>query len=183
MSFSAVNAPKVLLFDVNPEIGTAVLQMMSTDRDVMLSEEDAKKAIEPMRRAPAHPDVLPALDSLSRAGIRMAILTNSTCDGVRTQLERAGIASFFEQQLSVESIAKYKPHRDVYDWAARQMGVRPEDCMLVAAHPWDVAGAAWAGMPTAFLARLGVRPLPIAPTPDIEGLDMGDLVKRLGVSE
>lgn len=165
-----------------PEIGVAVLQMMATNRDVMLSEEDARKALEPLRSAPAHPDVLPALEALRRTGIRMAALTNSSCDGMRAQLENAGIAPFLERQLSVESVGKYKPHRDVYAWAAEQMQVQPQDCMLVAAHPWDVAGAAWAGMRTAFLARLGVAPLPIAPKPDIEGLDMGDLANRLGVS-
>lgn len=135
-------------------IGAAVLQMMASDRAVMLSDEAAIEALAPMRRAPAHPDVLPALDAFRRAGIRMATLTNSTCEGVRNQLESAGIASLFERQLSVESVGKYKPHRDVYKWAAKQMKVRPEGCMLVAAHPWDVAGAAWAGMRTAFLARL-----------------------------
>lgn len=162
-----------------PEIGSAVLQMMATNRDVMLSEEDARTAIEPMRNAPAHPGVLPALDVFRRAGIRMAALTNSTSDGVRVQLESAGIAGFFEQQLSVDSIGRYKPHRDVYDWAVGQMQVRPDECMLVAAHPWDVAGAAWAGLRTAFLARLGVRPLPLAPAPDIACLDLQDLASRL----
>jgi 2-haloacid dehalogenase len=165
-----------------PEIGAAVLQMMATNRDVMLSDDDARKALEPMRRAGAHPDVLPALEALHRAGIRMATLTNSTADGARAQLDAAGIAQFLERQLSVESVGQYKPHREVYAWAAAQMQVAPEACMLVAAHPWDVAGAAWAGMRTAFLARLGVRPLPLAPDPDIECLDLGDLVKQLGVS-
>lgn len=165
-----------------PEIGVAVLQMMATNRDVMLSEEDARKALEPLRSAPAHPDVLPALEALRRTGIRMAALTNSSSDGLRAQLENAGIAPFLERQLSVESVGKYKPHRDVYAWAAAQMQVPLHDCMLVAAHPWDVAGAAWAGMRTGFLARLGVSPLPVAPKPDIEGLDMGDLAKRLGAA-
>ncbi|UVW28774.1 haloacid dehalogenase type II [Massilia sp. H6] len=165
-----------------PEIGVAVLQMMATNRDVMLSEEDAKKALEPLRSAPAHPDVLPALDALRSSGIRMAALTNSSSEVLRAQLEHAGIAPFLERQLSVESVGKYKPHRDVYAWAAEQMQVPLQDCMLVAAHPWDVAGAAWAGMRTAFLARLGVQPLPIAPKPDIEALDLGDLAQRLGAA-
>lgn len=164
------------------EIGVAVLQMMATNRDVMLSEEDARKALEPLRSAPAHPDVLPALAALRRSGFRMAALTNSSSDGMGAQLENAGISPFLERQLSVESVGKYKPHREVYAWAAEQMQVQPKECMFVAAHPWDVAGAAWAGMRTAFLARLGAQPLPIAPKPEIECLDMDDLAKRLGAT-
>lgn len=162
-----------------PEVGAAVLQMMARDRDVVLSEDAAREALAPMRSTPAHPDVAPALEALRGAGIRMAALTNSSCEGVRAQLDGAGIAGYFERQLSVETIGIYKPHQEVYRWAARQMGVAPQDCMLVAAHPWDVAGAAWAGMRSAFLARLGVQPFPLAPRPDFEGLDMAGLARWL----
>lgn len=165
-----------------PEIGAAVLQMMAKNRDVMLSDEDARQALGPLMSAPPHADVPAALAALRCAGFRMATLTNSTCAGSKTQLESAGIAEFFERQLSVETIKKYKPHRDVYLWAAEQMQVQPTDCMLVAAHPWDVAGAAWAGMRTAFLARVGKQTLGLAPAPEIEILDLGDLAKRLGAA-
>jgi 2-haloacid dehalogenase len=165
-----------------PEIGAAVLQMMARNRDVMLSAEDASKALEPMKSAPAHADVPTALAALRSAGFRMATLTNSTCEGSKAQLDSAGIAGFFERQLSVETVKKYKPHRDVYLWAAEQMQVQPADCMLVAAHPWDVAGAAWAGMRAAFLARVGVQTFTPAPAPEIEALDLGDLARRLGAA-
>lgn len=162
-----------------PEIGAAVLQMLARNRDVILSEEDAMKALEPMKSAPAHADVHDALAALREAGFRMATLTNSTSEGSKTQLGNAGIAQFFEQQLSVQTIGKYKPHRDVYLWAAEQMQVEPGDCMLVAAHPWDVAGAALAGMRSAFLTRVGVAVLPLAPVPEVEAADLGALAKRL----
>ena len=51
----------------------------------------------------------------------------------------------FEAKLSVETVRLFKPHRQVYNWAATRMGLKPEDCMLIAAHGWDVAGALWAG--------------------------------------
>lgn len=52
-------------------------------------------------------------------------------------------------------MGKYKPHPDVYRWAAGRAGADVSDCLLVAAHGWDVAGAAWAGMKAAFVARPG----------------------------
>lgn len=109
----------------------------------------------------------------------MATLTNSSTTACKAQLDNAGIADLFERQLSVETTGKYKPHRDVYQWAANEMGVPPAECMLVAAHAWDVAGAAWAGMQTAFIERAGSQVFPLAETPTISASDLGGLADQL----
>ena len=70
-------------------------------------------------------------------------------------MEHSRLAGFFEAMLSVEEVGLYKPHAHVYRWAARKLGVGVAECLLVAAHGWDVAGASWAGMRTAFVARPG----------------------------
>ena len=95
------------------------------------------------------------------------------------QLEHAGLAGFFERLLSVESVGKFKPHADVYAWAAREMGVPPDQCMLVAAHGWDVAGARWAGMQAAFIARAGQQMFPLAPQPEIDVADLEALAGEI----
>lgn len=59
------------------------------------------------------------------------------------------------------------------------MQVAPNDSMLVAAHGWDVAGASWAGMQTAFIARPGQQIFPLALPPDIETLDLVGLADAL----
>jgi hypothetical protein len=33
----------------------------------------------------------------------------------------------------------FKPHRHAYKWAARRLGLPSEECILVAAHGWDMA--------------------------------------------
>lgn len=161
------------------EIGAATLQMMARNRDVVLSAADAKQALKPMLSLPAHADVLPALEHLRASGFRMATLTNSSTGACKAQLESAGIADLFERQLSVETTGKFKPHRDVYQWAATEMGVAPADCMLVAAHAWDVAGAAWAGMQTAFIERAGNQAFPLAPAPTLSAADLDGLRRQL----
>jgi len=160
-------------------IGASVLVMMAKDRDVNLSEDDAKSALLPLLSLPSHPDVRPALMKLRDAGFRMATLTNSSSAGSSSQLEYAGIAEFFEKQLSVESTRKFKPHRDVYRWASDEMAVRPEECMLIAAHPWDVAGAAWAGMRAAFIARVSNQTFPPAKPVECRSSDMDALATQL----
>jgi 2-haloacid dehalogenase len=161
------------------EIGAAILEMMAKDRDVVLSEDDAKTALLPLLSLPPHPEVRPALLKLRDAGFRMATLTNSSSAGSRAQLEHAGIAEFFEKQLSVESLRKFKPHGEVYRWASEEMQVRPEECMLIAAHAWDVAGAAWAGMSTAFIARVGNQTFSLAKPTQFHASDLDALAERL----
>ncbi len=163
-----------------PEIGAAVLKMLARKKGMALSDEDAKNALQTMLALPAHADVRPGLERLKEAGFRLAALTNSSQSGVKSQLEHAGIADCFDMQLSVEGAGKYKPHRAVYHWAVQQVQAEPAECMLVAAHGWDVAGAKWAGLMTAFIGRPGQQIFPLAPGPDLQAADLADLATQLG---
>lgn len=109
----------------------------------------------------------------------MVSFTNSSNKGVETQFKNAGLTSYFEERLSVEDIGKFKPHTDAYDWAARKMGVAPSDCLLVAAHGWDIAGAVWAGWRGAFISRPGAQLYPLAPNPEINEKDLKLVTDRL----
>ena len=149
------------------EIGTACLRMVAGNHGIELSPDAAERHLAPMRSLPPHPDVVPALGRLREDGFRLATLTNSSKAAVAEQMENAGLAGFFESSLSVEEVGLYKPHAHVYRWAARRVGVDVSGCLLVAAHGWDVAGASWAGMRSAFVARPGQQVFPLGPTSDI----------------
>lgn len=163
-----------------PDIGAAVLRMLARNSDLAMSEADAQEILSAMRALPAHSDVALALARLKAKGLRMAALTNSPHASLEAQMAYAGLAEFFERRLSAESVKKFKPHAEVYAWAAREMGVRPDECMLVAAHGWDVAGAKWAGMRAAFIAREGQQKFPLAPEPDLDVAELAALADRLG---
>ncbi len=160
-------------------IGAAALQMVAKNNGIELSEADAKAAIAPIRSLPPHPDVAPALKALKEAGFRMVTLTNSSNSGVTAQMENAGLTHFFEKRLSIEDIQMFKPHTHAYKWAARKMEVDPSQCMLVAAHGWDVAGALWAGWRAAFISRPGAQLFPLAETPEINKPDLLQISKDL----
>ncbi|MFW5639638.1 MAG: haloacid dehalogenase type II [Thermodesulfobacteriota bacterium] len=161
------------------EIAVSALMMVARSHDIALSEEAAKNAIRPIRSAPPHPDVIQALQRLREENFRMGVLTNSAANVMKQQLATAEIDEFFDFRLSVEENGIYKPHRDVYRWAAAQEQLDPSDCMMIAAHGWDVGGAAWAGMRTAFVARPGQPLFPLAPSPEIVEPDMGKAAERL----
>jgi 2-haloacid dehalogenase len=160
-------------------LGAAALQVVAGNHGIELSQEAARKAIAPMRSLPPHQDVVPALEQLRHAGFRLVTLTNSSRDGLEAQMRNAGLTSMFDEHLSMEDIQLYKPHGHTYRWAARKMGMAPPDCMHVAAHGWDVAGAMWAGWRAAFVARPGAQLYPLADRPEIVEPDLKKVAERL----
>jgi 2-haloacid dehalogenase len=148
-------------------IGVAAMQMVARNHGIDLSVEAGRAAIKPILSLPPHPDVVPALQKLHQAGFQIYTLTNSSNAGVKSQMAFADLDQYLSGRLSVEDVALYKPHQHVYRWAARRVGTPIKDCMMVAAHGWDVAGAMAAGMRAAFIARPGQQLYPLAPEPDL----------------
>jgi 2-haloacid dehalogenase len=105
------------------------------------------------------------LAELKKAGFRMITLTNSSRATVDAQMKNADLTELFDERLSIEDVQMFKPHTHVYRWAAKKMNVAREECLMVAAHGWDIAGALWAGLRAAFLSRPGTQLYPLAPAP------------------
>jgi 2-haloacid dehalogenase len=100
-----------------------------------------------------HDDVPGGVRALRQAGLRLLTLTNGSVQTSQALLERAGILDQFERLLSVEQAGVWKPARAAYEYAGKACGVPLTEMLLVAAHPWDIEGAARAGLQTAWLNR------------------------------
>ncbi|WFB36203.1 haloacid dehalogenase type II [Kiritimatiellota bacterium B12222] len=162
------------------EIGTAALMMVAETQGVEISYEDAKTAIvTPLRSLPAHPDVVAGLTALKEKGYVIVSLTNSSAVGVETQFKNAGLTEFFDARYTVDATKKYKPHPDMYTMVLEDLGVRPEEAMMVAAHAWDLAGAENVGLQTAFVARAGKTLYPNVERPDYVVPSLTELVALL----
>jgi 2-haloacid dehalogenase len=154
-------------------IGAAALQMVAANNGITLSEDEARHVITTsMQNLPAHPEVKDALTTLKNAGYKLVAFTNSSNEGLKNQFKNAGLTDYFDDMLSVESSGKFKPFTNTYSWGANKVNVKPEDCMLIAAHGWDVAGALWAGWRAAFISRPGQQVFPLAPETEIVASDL-----------
>src|ERR1700739_1554742 len=101
-------------------LGQGVLRMLADIHGGDITDDGVHRLQEQMRTMPAHPDVEEGLSTLRDNGFRLVTLTNSPHRaGVRTPLENAGLADFFEQQLSVESVRAFKPSPAVYRHACQ----------------------------------------------------------------
>lgn len=161
-------------------IGAAALQMVAANHNISISEDRAREIISgAMGNLPAHPEVKEALAQLKTAGYKLVAFTNSSKDGLKKQFESAGLTSYFDELLSVEETGKFKPFTETYAWGAKKMGVELHECMLIAAHGWDVAGALWAGWRAAFVSRPGQQPFPLAVQTEIFEPDVLQVAKVL----
>ncbi|MBZ5734145.1 haloacid dehalogenase type II [Nocardioides sp. TRM66260-LWL] len=129
-----------------------------------------------------HPDVAEGLEALAGLGIRLVTLSNGAASVAEALLGRAGARAHVEACLSVEdaeAAGPWKPAAEAYARALRRCGVRPEEAMLVAVHPWDVDGAARAGLRTAWIDRDG-SPYPRhAAEAELTASSLVDLARRL----
>jgi 2-haloacid dehalogenase len=146
---------------------------------VNLADDDRKAIAAQLRQLPAHPEVPGALRRLGDAGLRLASLTNSTEEVARAQLEHAGLIDLFELVLSADTVRRLKPAPEPYRMAAERLGVAVGEIRLIAAHAWDVAGAARAGCVTAFVARPGKALDPLVERPEIVGADLAEVVDAI----
>ncbi|MEJ5913673.1 haloacid dehalogenase type II [Pseudokineococcus sp. 1T1Z-3] len=127
-----------------------------------------------------HPDVAEGLRALRSAGYRLVTLTNGAAQVSEQLLAGAGVRDQVERLISVDDAEAWKPARAAYEHAARVCEVPLAEMLLVAAHPWDVDGAARAGLSTAYVDRTGA-PYPASFTaPDLVVTGLGDLAARLG---
>jgi HAD superfamily hydrolase (TIGR01509 family) len=80
--------------------------------------------------------------------IPKAVASSSPTHWLRGSLERFGLARHFGDRLfsAAEHVERGKPHPDIYLHAARELGVRPADVLVLEDTPTGVKSARAAGM-------------------------------------
>ena len=167
-------------FGVQSDTG---LEITARRYKVSMLGEEKNLILSTLRKLRPFPDVSKSLECLRNGGLRLAVLTNSTVKAAEAQLTYAGLREHFEQVISADEIQCFKPAPEVYQLAARRLGVEPGQIRLVAAHDWDVTGALRAGCAAAFIARPAQVMNPFGPQPDVKGVDMAEVAEKILAAE
>jgi 2-haloacid dehalogenase len=147
--------------------------------NTMVNDEAVASVVAAMRELDPHPDVEPALRALHDAGIPAVTLTNGSAEVVQALLERAGLSGYLTANLSVDAVRRWKPAPEPYRYAATELAVNPGALVLVAAHPWDCAGATAVGLRAAWVNRSGQHWPAIFPEAEFSAPDLAALVNTL----
>ena len=160
-------------------IANATMQMAAKTLGTSVDKESMNSVLELLKHLPVNDGVQEGLSALNQLDLRVAALTNSPESTVTERMERTGLISYFERVFSAEKVKKYKPCREVYEWAAKELGVSCNKILLVSAHGWDIAGGANAGMKTAYLQQNKQMLYPLAPAPDYTVKNLEQLAEKL----
>jgi len=96
------------------------------------------------------PDTVPGLNRL-RCRYVISTLSNGNVALLVNMAKNAGLP--WDCILSGELFGHYKPDPEVYEGAARLLGLAKNEVMMVAAHPSDLHAAKRAGLRTAYVHR------------------------------
>lgn len=103
------------------------------------------------------PEVAEVLGLLS-PGLKLAVVTNCSEALARAAIAKTGVK--FAVVVSAERAGWYKPRPRTYAMMISELGLPPERVLFVAGSPYDVDGAARAGMPVFWHNRIGLS-LPV----------------------
>ena len=119
-----------------------------------------------------YPDAVATLETLKRAGMRTAILSNGSPEMLAAAAESAGLAGLLDDLISVHAAGIYKPHASVYQLAVDRIGVAAGRICFQSANAWDIAGAAAFGFHAVWINRAGqpTERLPDGPAAELESL-------------
>ena len=166
-------------FATFPDLVSHHVELLAHQRGVALRDDAVGRVVASFDEVAAQPDVVPGLRALADAGVRLLPFTNGSATVVARFLDRCGLADLVEAPLDVSGPGVWKPAPDAYRWVCRHAGVAPHEAVMVAVHPWDVAGAQGAGMHGAWVDRDGSPWPAFLPGPDVRVTSLEDLAGTL----
>ncbi|MGW3622286.1 HAD family hydrolase [Streptomyces sp. NPDC000880] len=92
------------------------------------------------------PEMRKFVELLHPEGVPMAVASGSSRAAIDAVLEGTGLDAFIPTVVSAEEVAQGKPAPDIFLEAARRLGARPGDCVVLEDAPPGAAAAHAAGM-------------------------------------
>lgn len=167
----------------NPDFAELAVEALRLRLRTRVPDQKVRAAVESVMqtfgRLEVHPDVVDGIRTLRSAGLRLVTLSNGSTSVAEGLLTRAGLLDDFERLLSVADGSTWKPAAAAYTTALDTCGVAADEAMLVASHPWDIDGAARAGLRTGWLRRSAAGYPSYFRQPEIEAGDLKELAAAI----
>ena len=154
----------------------ALLYILRTSR-LPFSDADVTRIMEGWQELNPFPDAVPGLERL-RTKFKLVVLSNGE-NNFLAHLVKNRIRYSFDRVISVQDVGVFKPHPQVYRYAARVLDVEPCELLMVSSNSFDVVGARASGYRGAYVNRYD---LPYDETRyqfDLETRSFSDLADKL----
>lgn len=168
---------KAAIADIGADVLRGLFDSAALGRD---TDAAVSHVMEDFMDLGVHADAQEGVRFLAAAGYRLATLSNGSANVGTTLLRNAQICDEFDLLFSVEDAPVWKPGAAAYGYAVRACRFTPAQVLLVAVHPWNIHGAARAGLATAWLHRTGASNPGHFRPPDHPVESLRDLPAELG---
>ena len=128
------------------------LKSVAAEQALPVSGADRASVVAAMKDLKPRPDAAAAFAALADRDVEILALSNGSPALTKHLLHEAGLHSRVAHVVSADEVKLSKPRPEVHLHAAETAGVHPGELALVAAHAWDVNGAASAGLVAAYLS-------------------------------
>ena len=91
------------------------------------------------------PGIQELLSFLKEHGIKTSIATSSPLDRTKKYLSQVGLVDDFDALVSGHMVEHGKPEPDIYIYAASNLGLKPEECLVLEDSPTGILAAYRAG--------------------------------------
>ncbi|WP_435237669.1 haloacid dehalogenase type II [Psychromonas sp. PT13] len=160
------------------QLSEAVLESLFHENGKLLTTDIKNEILGSFKSLPTYDDVPLALALLRKNGIKTIAVSNSSLAMIKEQLTNANIIELFDNYYSVDSVEKYKPFNDIYEYVANKEQLSIENIAMVASHDWDLFGAKKIGLTTAYIKRKEEIFNPYYPRPDYSDTDLYSLINK-----
>ncbi|NTU76521.1 MAG: HAD family hydrolase [Alphaproteobacteria bacterium] len=128
----------VALQEIEKETGKSFLSRFPRDAFVRQRTERFKALLRPVEYVE---------EAIEKIDLPMCVASGSEPDRIEQTLRMTGLFDRFKGRIfSAVNVAKGKPAPDVFLWAAEQMNMQPEKCLVIEDSPTGIQGAKAAGM-------------------------------------
>ena len=152
---------------------------VATERGEELTDAQVAWLVTSGRRLDPFPEVVGVLDRLA-SSYALVALTNAGTAQAFAMSRSAGVR--WTTLVSGETVRAYKPDPRMYEHVLQALELEPEECVFIAAHPWDLDAAAHHGFRTGYVDRAHSSPAELAAYEqrfDHVAADLAGLVDRL----
>ena len=117
-------------------------------------------------RALGNPEAPAVFAYLKDAGVLVGIASSSEVAMIERMMRETGLVGFVDAYVSGHDVERHKPEPDVYLACMEQLGVRPQECVVVEDSATGIAAGVAAG---AYVVALGQY---VTPTTDQSAADL-----------
>lgn len=112
----------------------------------MIDHEQRVISLSKIVHTPALPGVKKILISAKNAGLKLGIASNSSADWVLCNLARLGFLEYFDSVSSGDDVSALKPDPAVFKLSVSELGVCPEEAIVLEDSPNGITAAINAGI-------------------------------------